>query len=325
MKLSEIFQFVEEKYGVKLQLVKKYDDGFRNDVFKVKGEGSEKFFVLIVYKKEEGIEKIIQNAHDTAQFLQTKNFPARVPLVSKDKNFYESFSGRFLGLYPLLDGETIPWEAYKRRHLKSIGKTLSDIHFEFQNFDQKNLPLWKDEILREINFMGKYFKKVEPWINKKLNLALDWEKINTVLETSLEIKQKNIALHYDFVRGNILFSDKILKDDTYEITGMIDFEKVCIGPAIVDITRTLSFLIIDCKFKNEEEVKKWFLLRGYLKRGKFKVKINKFLLEKLLKIFWFRDFYKFLLHNPYEYLNQNEHYTRTAAKLLERGILTELK
>jgi hypothetical protein len=33
------------------------------------------------------------------------------------------------------------------------------------------------------------------------------------------------------------------------------------------------------------------------------------------------DFYKFLLHNPYESLASNEHYIRTIALLKARGVL----
>ncbi len=320
MKLSEILKIVGTKYNKQLQYIKKYDDGFRNDVFKVKDSLSGKFFVLIVYKEEERIKETIENAHAVAEFLKAKNFPARTPLESDSGNYFEVFSKRYLALYPFLPGDTIPWEAYKRRHLKSIGKTLSDMHYELSGFT-KDLPEWKSEINKEINLMKKYFKKVEPWINRKLNINLNWPELNKALQLPDFSNAFPEVLHYDFVRGNILFSNKILQDDTYEITGILDFEKVSAGPVIADIVRTLSFLIVDCKYKKEEEIKKWFLARGYIKRGKYKVEIEDDLLERLLKIFWLRDFFKFLLHNPYENLKDNEHYMRTLEKLLERDLL----
>jgi hypothetical protein len=193
------------------------------------------------------------------------------------------------------------------------------------------------------------------------------------------------VLHYDFVRGNVLITNKILEDDTYEIKGVIDFEKVCKGPFIADIARTLAFLYVDVKFKEEVEVKKWFLERGYIKRGLNKLpnrqmgkwangqmgkwangqmdklpngqmdklpngqmdkwtngQMDKWAnshssaasrhgragrssgsseLEKLVSIYWIRDFWKFLQHNPYESLSSNEHYIRTRDKLIDRGYI----
>ncbi|MBN1915918.1 phosphotransferase [Candidatus Dojkabacteria bacterium] len=332
MKFSEVLSFIKKKYDKNLIFVKKYKDGFRNDVFKVKEKDTGKFFVLIVYKKEAGIERIIKNAHAVAHYLKTKNFPVRTlfKLKSKksNKEDEDTLAGRYIALYNHLPGHSIPWEAYKRRHLKSIGKTLSDMHFEIKNFKKgKCFPLWKKEIIREIDSIQKYFKKVEPWILKKLKLKLNWTEIENTADFSSKIfyNKNQTMLHYDFVRGNILFSNKVLDDDTSEITGILDFEKVCIGPAIADVARTLSFLIVDCKYKNEEEVKKWFLERGYKKRGKCKTIHNEFVLESLIKIFWLRDFYKFLLHNPYEDLLLNEHFLRTRDKLLGKNLLTEAR
>lgn len=329
MKLSQILGFVSEKYSKELSFVNKYKDGFRNDVFKVRDEDSGKFFVLIVYKEEPGIKRMIENAHAVANFLETKNFPVRTPIRSQKRNEYEEIlPGRFIALYNFLPGESIPWEAYKRRHLKSIGENLSNIHFALKDFrSRQEFPIWEKEIIRETNSMQKYFKKVEPWILKKLKVKPNWIELEKILISPSKIYQDKdqIVLHYDFVRGNILFSKRVLNNDTYEITGILDFEKVCIGPAIADVARTLSFLIVDCKYKNEEEVKKWFLTRGYIKRGKYKSNFNESTLENLIRIFWLRDYYKFLLHNPYESLSQNEHYLRTRDKLLEKNLLTKDK
>jgi hypothetical protein len=63
---------------------------------------------------------------------------------------------------------------------------------------------------------------------------------------------------------------------------------------------------------------------GYNKRGTAQLPPQYFpLLERLLGLFLLYDFYKFLRHNPYEYLPQNEHFARTRMLLLKRHLISE--
>jgi hypothetical protein len=118
----------------------------------------------------------------------------------------------------------------------------------------------------------------------------------------------------DFVRGNILFEGD-------EISGILDFEKTASGHTVMDISRTLAFLLVDCKYKTIDKVIKYFLYSGYQKRGKNKDIGNDADRKILVEMFLFYDLYKFLLHNPYEFLQQNEHYVRTKDILIGRGVL----
>jgi Ser/Thr protein kinase RdoA (MazF antagonist) len=129
-------------------------------------------------------------------------------------------------------------------------------------------------------------------------------------------------LHMDFVRGNVLFEGP-------HITGILDFEKAASGPRVFDLARTLAFLLVDSKYKDERHVRKFFLESGYNKRGAlpFRRPIVRSagreldVLEGLVDMFLVYDLYKFLRHNPYESLLQNEHYVRTVRLLERRGVL----
>ena len=176
--------------------------------------------------------------------------------------------------------------------------------------------------------MKEYFKEVESWIERKLKLKLNWKKLEYLFQKLIKIDYRNTnILHYDFVRGNILFSEKL--DNVlyiYPITGILDFEKVCLGPEIADIARTLAFLIVDCKYKSEKIIRKRFLISGYAKRGKNSLAFsdinNDRNLNRLVKYFLIRDFWKFLESNPYEFLHMNEHYKRTRNILVTLNVLT---
>lgn len=326
MKFSQLLNETNQNYGHNFELKEKFSDGFRNDVFWLL-EGRQNY-VLILYKKERHILRTIKCSHAIAFYLDANNFPVRLPIKNNKKAFYFKFyNQRYAALYNYLPGKTIPWEAYTKRHLKGIGKILSNMHFSLEKFDSLvELPSWKSLIIKEGNEMIKYINKVLPWISAKLFLELNMEKVIELIDIIKNYSSaENNPLHYDFVRGNILFSNKLLEDDTYEITGIIDFEKVCRGPLLADISRTLAFLYVDCKYKTEKEVYKWFFIRGYFKRGKLKFVKDIKLLELFAGYFLLRDFWKFLEHNPYESLWQNEHFIRTRDKLLERKYLIKLK
>jgi Ser/Thr protein kinase RdoA (MazF antagonist) len=195
--------------------------------------------------------------------------------------------------------------------------------------------------------MYDYFKdkNVISAMEKKLNLRFDNDHFLLLarhiekIEEALAVLEIQTILHMDLVRGNIIFAQneeiqnskfkiqKELKAYSLELTalsGVIDFEKVAIGPGIIDVARTLAFLLVDCKYKDEEKIRKYFIQSGYEKRGANTLKdpINQYqYLETLMLFFWLYDFYKFLLHNPYEFLKDNEHFVRTRSKVIAKNIL----
>jgi Ser/Thr protein kinase RdoA (MazF antagonist) len=129
-------------------------------------------------------------------------------------------------------------------------------------------------------------------------------------------------LHMDFVRSNILFEAVPAGDFNMSISGILDFEKAAYGHPLFDIARTLTFLLVDCKYKAPDKVRKYFLGSGYIKRGAAMLPSKHMsILEPALNLFLFHDFYKFLRHNPYESLPDNEHFMRTAQLLIPRQLI----
>ena len=175
--------------------------------------------------------------------------------------------------------------------------------------------------------MHKYFSDplVANAMHTKLGLKVD-DIVFTNNKKLIKIATKlpEQPLHMDFVRSNVLFAN-----NSHEITGVLDFEKAVYGSPVFDIARTLAFLLVDCKYKTEAQVRKYFLQSGYNKYGRanfspITVRIsNRTLdvLEEAINMFLFYDFYKFLRHNPYESLHANEHYIRTVNLLVSRGVI----
>lgn len=298
--------------------------GYRNETHPVQvADGSS--VNLIIYKSEPDIVRTIKRVNEVSAFLAAGGFPVRHSLDRRILQFSSGSAIRYAALYNFLPGDTIAWEAYTQKHLKLLGKTMSDMHASLQEFDAQGLPDVAEIYLAIFARMQRYF--TEPSVRKalvdKLNLSPpNLEPSIATLKACKHLPDQQ-ALHMDFVRGNILFHDPF---GELTISGILDFEKTARGHRLFDIARTLAFLLVDCKYKPPEKVRKYFLASGYTKRGaldfhNITIRVNQAeinLLENLIDLFLLHDFYKFLRHNPYENLPQNAHFVRTRDLLLDR-------
>lgn len=317
-------------YGVQPIRFYPVQKGYRNSSFHVKTLTNQ-HLNIIIFKNESDILRKIKASNFISDFLAKHNFPTRVTkgdiLVLRSAK-----SVRYACIYTYLPGKTIPWEGYTMEHLKALGKSMSDMHriLKTMQLHSSNLQSKDNNIQhinecnvieRQIESMLVYFtqNKVQNALTAKLQLSTNISVFRSFLHTLTRLKNKadTCFLHMDFVRSNILFSKK------KEITGILDFEKVSYGPRVLDIARTLSFLLVDCKYKPEGKIKKYFLYSGYSKRGNLGLP-DMSLLPNLLCFFLFYDFYKFLKHNPYEFLYKNEHFKGTVRFLIEQKAISPI-
>lgn len=301
-------------YGLDAVQVLPVQKGYRNEIYPIIIGNRQ--LQLTFYKSEPGIKERIERADAVSHFVAEKGLPSRRRANERTLVFTSDKRTVYAGLYYYLPGQTIAWESYTKRHLKELGKTLSNLHFSLRDFDTNGQLSVIDEMLELNQRMERYFNDlgVRAAMRKKLTLELDWEFDRTAARFATLRELSVNQLHMDFVRGNVLFNGT-------EITGILDFEKTAYGPAVFDIARTLAFLLVDCKYKAEREVRKYFLESGYHKRGASRLDYYPNVLEFLVRFFLLHDFYKFLRHNPYESLKDNEHYQRTVSILSRSGVL----
>lgn len=320
-------QRVLELYNVPYISIRKPQSGYRNDSYPIRINETE-YYNLLFYKREPHIESVIRKCNALSNYLSTTQLPVRTVVDPRIiKLTHESYT-RYACLYTYLPGSTIPWEAYTRNHIKLIGKTLSHLHSALKKAPQISAPDITETNHTIATKMINYFTSegVMRAMQLKLHCLLPAKTIQSITEQKKTTSDDVQLLHMDFVRGNILFAPVNSDIDTYlvegkvNLTGIIDFEKASYGTVTHDIARTLAFLLVDCKFKTEQQVYKYFLHSGYLKRGGG-TPIDTDKLEDLINFYLLYDFYKFLLHNPFEYLKTNEHYMRTFLLLKKRGII----
>lgn len=284
---------------------------------------------LMVYKREPDMLTRIQRANRISAYAHKHDLPSRFARDSRIIRLNSSRGESYAALYDYLPGVTIPWEAYTMKHIKLLGKGLSDLHAALAAVSPTDLPYVVEEYEQTVARMASYFATagVQAALQRKLRLHIDGQVLQIfkkLLAACRHLPSQQV-LHMDFVRSNILFAT----DPELHISGILDFEKTAYGSPLFDIARTLAFLLVDCKYKEAEKVRKYFLHSGYQKRGSapygnvfITIGIDRFnVLEHLIELFLVYDFYKFLRHNPYESLVENEHFIRTRDMLLERKIL----
>jgi len=308
-------------YGVQGPAIGEPQKGYRNAAHRVTAPGVESLN-LILYKTEPGILARIKNANAVGAAVAAADLPARTLADPRILQIAAGERRKFAAIYHYLPGKTIPWEAYTMNHLKQLGKTMSDMHEVLKSYNVANLPEVAQENLQLNRRMLRYFAdpQVARAVRQKLKIHVAHADYTKLLSATQKLPSQQ-ALHMDFVRGNILFRGT-------HITGILDFEKTAQGHTLYDIARTLAFLLVDCKYKPEDKIRKYFLHSGYIKRGAARLKDVKIgnlsLLEELTNFFLLHDFYKFLRHNPYESLPHNEHFVRTKAMLLKRRLIARV-
>jgi Ser/Thr protein kinase RdoA (MazF antagonist) len=328
---------VLDKYGVSYVSVGDAQKGYRNSSYKItQADGN--LANLILYKKEADILGRIRQANRTSDFLAAQGLPARRTLGGILK-LQSGDLVRYCALYSYLPGETIPWEGYTMDHLKALGMTMSTMHHVLEGLPAGRTPKVTDEYRSILARMAHYFADMDVMAAMRTKLGITITPVFAHFGELLAVCDQlhgQQQLHMDFVRGNILFAPangSALEVGNVRVSGILDLEKAGRGHPILDIARTLAFLLVDCKYKTGPQIRKYFLHSGYSKRGRTPVPLRGFvrpgaeqeILEELVSLFLFYDFYKFLRHNPYESLHENEHFVRTKEILLKRKIVARIE
>ncbi len=243
-----IISRILKKYGYQDSTLLPIEKGYRNEShpFKLKNGTT---LNLILFKSEKNTLELIWNADRSSTAAAKAGMPTRQPANDKVIKLQGSGSWHKYGkIYNYLPGSTIPWEAYTQGHIKLLGKGLSDLHQALEDMPKDGYPKVAEQYIDHLEKMRNYFNEdgvMLALVNKLEVIAnpYTFEYISRILQASTRLEHQQV-LHMDFVRSNILFDDK----EEPRITGILDFEKTAVGHPTFDIARTLSFLLVDCKY-----------------------------------------------------------------------------
>jgi Ser/Thr protein kinase RdoA (MazF antagonist) len=265
-----ILEKVLAAYGIRPHKVHAHQKGYRNEIWPVElPDGS--FLNLTFFKREDGMARRVRRTDAVSEYLAERGMPTR---QRADRRILRLKFGNevvLAGVYTYLPGSTIPWEGYTMDHLKLLGKAMSDMHALLADIPSADTPSVYDEYNAILRRMSRYFadSQVTVAMRQKLGLELEaaqLEAANDLLRRESE-RPGGQVLHMDFVRGNILFGGPTqpgLALGDVRLSGILDFEKTALGQPVVDIARTLAFLLVDCKYKQSQKVYKYFFRCGHV-------------------------------------------------------------
>ncbi len=297
--------------------------GYRNSCYAVRLESGQELkgeqqLLLIVYKRESSILQKIRRAGKLGNALGIGGLPARTPISEIIKLDH---TPTYACLYNFLPGQTLPWEAFSKKHIKSLGHMMGKLHLAGRDIMLNHSAVTDFEECIEacLHYLDR--PEVKSALQQKLGLATKTVRLGAALPKLISklnsLPQTN--LHMDLVRSNVLFSP------TKEVSGILDFEKCGQGPAVLDIARSLSFLLVDVEAKTPAKIAQYFIRSGYLKATPTGSNIiNPKLVNLLVNCFLVYDFYKFLKHNPYESLPLNRHFIRTKSCLISSKLCANI-
>ncbi len=300
----KIYFSILKKYGFHPQELIFKTHGYRNKIFVFRLYNNKKI-ILIQYKNEQNILEKIKNANNIGNFLYENGFVSRHNF-NLDSRILKS-NKHFFSIYDFIDGQTVMWNLNKKQ-IYELGSMMSLMHKILNFYEKKqDIPSFKPFFLKKIKQIQKYIKKNTPFIKNKLHINIKTQNIEKLFFSIKDIDlYHQIPLHLDFVRSNILFDKDLIK-----IVGVLDFEKTMVGAPIVDISRTIAFLLTDTN-KPFSKVEKYFF-KHFENKQNIKIQyLHDFVISFLLV-----DLYNFLLHNPYEYLKYNKHFRKTLTILLQ--------
>lgn len=320
---AHIVPQVLEKYGVRFDSLGSAQKGYRNESYAVMTHDGNQLN-LIFFKNEPAILDRIFRA-DYASGLLTPTMPVR---KRHDNRIIQIKDGVYAGLYNYLPGQTVPWEAFSKKHIKLTGQAMAHMHRVWSTATPTDAHTVQDDLLPLIHRMEHYFNdaNVASAMMTKLDVKFDTTLLTDFRKLVTHASQVpgQQIIHMDMVRGNVLFrtaqANDVWRIDSLALSGVIDFEKSTVGHPLFDIARTLAFLLVDSP-KPADKIYHYFLDSGYYKRGGMSLP-NPKLLTALIKFFLIHDFYKFLRHTPYESLRDNYHYSRTCAILKDYGMIS---
>lgn len=201
--------------------------------------------------KEDGVKDI----HKVVRLLFNKGIAAVKPIKNKNGDTHFIFNSHIYTLFPFLSALTVDRNNITKKSIKSLAKTLAEIHLQSSNGLPLKISSRQGTIDRNI-FLGAYpeiVKAIESK-NKKDDfdeLALKVLKLKkSIVDKSTKRTESSVAvndhlLHGDYHEKNVFF------DENGEVQYIFDWEKTKLGNRLHEVVRSMDFVCLDGNYEGE--------------------------------------------------------------------------
>lgn len=245
---------VEKNTGKKLTGLCMKRNSYINRVFELEDALTKERYIAKFYRPGRWSRQMILEEQDLVFHLKELELPVITPLKFRGEVLFE-FDGIFFTFSPRMGGRAL--DEFDEDRWKEIGRIIGRMHLATEKKDTSSRVTWSPQ-----NATALHLKTL---LNSK-TVAPDFEK---VLENAVNAFIKKFEplfkstpmflLHGDIHRGNFIHRPS-------EGIYVIDFDDICVGPAVQD----LWMLLPDTVENSKNEIK--YFLEGYTTFRPFSIK-----------------------------------------------------
>ena len=277
--------FIEEKYKIKILVIKNIDNGILNSNFYV--EGKNKKYILRIYEANRTID---EEKQELILLDKITNFiPVSRAIKNIDNECISIFNNKKIALFEYIDGNAIT--KIDTHIIREIAMYLGKLH----SFT-KNISFKEYNRKTRINF-NLYYNEIK---NSEINFKFKNELLNLADEIS---KYDFSTLPSGIIHGDI-FPDNVLLDEYNNIKVIFDFNESYYAPFIFDVAIVINFWIQvkDFDFFDKNNFIRDFLnyYSKYRKIEKEELKLLDIACKKIALTFIFLRLYKEKIENSYQ-------------------------
>ena len=277
--------FIEEKYKIKILVIKNIDNGILNSNFYV--EGKNKKYILRIYEANRTIDEEKQELILLDKI--TDFIPVSRAIKNIDNEYISVFKNKKIALFEYINGNAV--SKIDTHIIREIAMYLGKFHsfskeISFEKYNRKTRI--------DFNFYYNEIKKSK----------IDFKFKRELLNLADEINSYDFStLPSGIIHGDI-FPDNVLLDGYNNIKLIFDFNESYYAPFIFDIAIVINFWIRikDFDFFNENNLIRDFLnyYSKYRKITKEELKSLDIACKKIALTFIFLRIYKEKIDNSYQ-------------------------
>jgi len=249
---DRIFKSVEETLGAKLSNLCLKRNSYINRVYELEklalpasGGTSRERVIVKFYRPGRWLKEMILEEHQFLRELHAKEIPVIPPLAFNEKTLF-SLNNIHYAVFPKKGGRAL--DEFDQAGFEELGRLLARIHLVSETHKTSGRILWKPSVATKHHL--EVLKKTE-WVLPDFRKTLQ-VTIERFIEKSEALFNGHpmILLHGDCHKGNLIHRPG-------EGIFIVDFDDLCVGPAIQDLWMLLPGSPADC----ENELN--WLLKGY--------------------------------------------------------------
>lgn len=240
-----VFSAIEKATGARLSNILRQRNSYINRVFELEEHDSHQRLIAKFYRPGRWAEAMILEEHDFLKELAEEEMPVITPLSFDDRTLFKTDDIMF-AVFPKKGGRAL--DEFDKDGWETIGRILARMHQVGEKRKESTRMTWRPSIatrhhLETLNASGYILPDFRPAFNRAAEEFI--AKADPLFD-----HEDLILIHGDMHKGNLIHRPG-------EGIFLVDFDDICMGPAVQDI-----WMLLPGGMEHSENELAW-LLKGY--------------------------------------------------------------